>query len=310
MSTFEKILIGLDNTAMDQQLIRSAKHISRISGTQHILFTHVVRTANLSDTLIKEFPNLVEDALKDRRQSLWTAIEKEFDSNDIGKVDLEVIQGQPTKEIMRQVSKEGTDLVVVGRKKSNSTGTGGVIINRLARRASCSLLVIPEGKSDIRLNKVLVPIDFSLHAHMALECAASLSKECQHKPEIITQNVFSVPAGYHYTGKTYSEFSDIMKQNAKRDYQQFVSDIDIDLSQVKNIYTQDKNDDIIGTIYKTAKKLDVDTIMIGAKGRTATTALFIGSAAEKMIQYDTDIPLFVIRPKGKNAGILEYLKEL
>ncbi|MEQ9297406.1 MAG: universal stress protein [Cyclobacteriaceae bacterium] len=308
MNTFENILVGLDNTAMDIELIRSVKHISSKASTKKILFTHVIRTANISDSLLKEFPNLIEDAIRDRKESLWASIAKEFGESDKSKLELRVVQGQPTKEVMKLVSKEEVDLVVVGRKKSRPNG--GVIINRLARRAACSLLVIPEGKSDFQLNKILVPIDFSVHAHMALDCASTLSKQCDRDAEIITQNVFSVPAGYHYTGKTYTEFAEIMKDNAKKDYEQFISDIDIDLSKVKNFYTQDKNDDIIETIYRTAKKLKVDTIMVGAKGRTATTALFIGSAAEKLIQYDTDIPLFVIRPKGKNAGILEYLKEL
>ncbi|MEQ8712792.1 MAG: universal stress protein [Cyclobacteriaceae bacterium] len=308
MNTFENILVGLDNTAMDLELIHSVKHISSKASTKKILFTHVIRTANISDSLLREFPNLIEDAIRERKEGLWTSICQEFGDADKSKLELRVVQGQPTKEIMKLVSKEEVDLVVVGRKRSKPNG--GVIINRLARRAACSLLVIPEGKSDFQLNKILVPIDFSIHAHMALDCAASLSKQCDRDAEIITQNVFSVPAGYHYTGKTYDEFAEIMKDNAKKDYAQFISDIDIDLSKVKNFYTQDKNDDIIETIYKTAKKLKVDTIMVGAKGRTATTALFIGSAAEKLIQYDTDIPLFVIRPKGKNAGILEYLKEL
>lgn len=308
MNTFENILIGLDNTAMDQELIRSVKHISSKASTKKILFVHVIRTANISDSLLKEFPNLIEDALRDRKDSLWNTIKEVFGDEDKSKIELRVVQGQPTKEIMRQVDAEEIDLVVVGRKKAKRSG--GVLINRLARRASCSLLVIPEGKVDLTLNKILVPIDFSVHSHMALECAAELTKNRKQQTEIITQNVFSVPGGYHYTGKTYAEFAEIMKDNAKKDYEQFISDIDIDLSKVKNFYTQDKNDDIIATIYRTAKKLGVDTIMVGAKGRTATTALFIGSAAEKLIQYDTDIPLFVIRPKGKNAGIIEYLKEL
>ncbi|MEM8895295.1 MAG: universal stress protein, partial [Bacteroidota bacterium] len=223
---------------------------------------------------------------------------------------LEYITGQPTMSIWPLVARDALYLLLLGRKWIDSTGTGGIIINRLARRAACSLLVIPEGNNQLDLKRILVPVDFSVHAHMALECAASLTKGHNDESEIITQNVYSVPGGYHYTGKTYAEFAEIMKDNAKNDYQQFISDIDVDMSKVKNIYTQDKNDDIIATVYKTAKKLEVDTIMIGAKGRTATTALFIGSAAEKMIQYDSDIPLFVIRPKGKNAGILEYLKEL
>jgi nucleotide-binding universal stress UspA family protein len=51
-------------------------------------------------------------------------------------------------------------------------------------------------------------------------------------------------------------------------------------------------------------------IIIGAKGRTAATALFIGSLAERLIQINNKVPLLVTRPKGKNAGIIEYILEI
>lgn len=59
-----------------------------------------------------------------------------------------------------------------------------------------------------------------------------------------------------------------------------------------------------------AHEINANAIIIGAKGRTATTAFFLGSIAERLIQLDNDIPLMIVRPKGKNAGFLEFLKEL
>jgi nucleotide-binding universal stress UspA family protein len=51
-------------------------------------------------------------------------------------------------------------------------------------------------------------------------------------------------------------------------------------------------------------------IIIGAKGRTAAAALFLGSFAEKMIQAELKYPLLVARPKGKIAGLMDLIKGL
>jgi hypothetical protein len=128
--------------------------------------------------------------------------------------------------------------------------------------------------------------------------------------EIYTQNIFTVPSGYHYTGKTYEEFAAIMKQNAVQDYKNFISDLSIDNTRVKNIYTLDKNEDLMGVISNTAAKVNVDAIIIGTKLRTASSAYFSGTSAFSLLIRESNIPIFIVKKKGKNASILEYLMEI
>ena len=122
--------------------------------------------------------------------------------------------------------------------------------------------------------------------------------------------MFTVPSGYHYTGKTYEEFTQIMRMHAEINYKKFIRKIDTKGHKIIPVYTQDVNDDPVEEIVAKAKEIDADGIIIGAKGRTAATALFIGSMAERLIQYNDSIPLMVTRPKGKNAGILDYILEI
>jgi nucleotide-binding universal stress UspA family protein len=89
-----------------------------------------------------------------------------------------------------------------------------------------------------------------------------------------------------------------------------ISEIDTKGVDIEPVYTLDKSDNIIAKIYSTGLRLDADAIVIGAKGRTDTTALFIGSSAEKLIHIDSTIPIMVVRPKGSRAGIIELLKDI
>ena len=72
----------------------------------------------------------------------------------------------------------------------------------------------------------------------------------------------------------------------------------------------DKDDDLVENIYKLAVDVNADGIIFGAKGISSVSALFLGSIAEKMIKLDTKFPLMVVRRKGGNANIMDYIKEM
>ncbi|MGB3468320.1 MAG: universal stress protein, partial [Cyclobacteriaceae bacterium] len=209
------------------------------------------------------------------------------------------------KELLSYSASVKSDLIIVGRK--NERKSGGVLNTRIARRASCSLMILPSDSS-FRVKNILVPIDFSEYSTLAFELAIRIAKKTGAK--ITTQNVYQIPVGYHYTGKSKKEFAAVMESHASKAFDKLCKEVDLKDIKVEQIYTQSPDDNIMEDVYKVAKKISADSIIIGAKGRTAATALFIGSKAEKLIQLDEKFPLIIVRPKGKNAGIIEYLKEL
>jgi nucleotide-binding universal stress UspA family protein len=185
----------------------------------------------------------------------------------------------------------------------------GVLAQRLARRASCNLLIVPEG-SVPKVQKLLVPVDFSKYSKLALETVIELSAQREDPIEVYCQNVYRVPAGYHYTGKTHEEFAEIMRNNAEKDYNKLISKIDTRGVTVTPVYSEDINEDLSSDIFDLAEELKPDGIVIGAKGRTAAASLFLGSMAEKLINKKLEYPLLIVRPRGKTAGILETLRDI
>ena len=98
--------------------------------------------------------------------------------------------------------------------------------------------------------------------------------------------------------------------HAEINFKKFIRNIDTKNIKITPIYTQDDDDDPVEEIIAKAKEIKADGIIIGVKGRTAATALFIGSMAERLIQLNETFPLLVTRPKGKNSGILDYILEI
>ncbi len=307
MYKFNRILVGLDNTQIDKDLIQAASDLCVLSGTKEVFFINVIKEFDLPDSLKKEFPDLVSRAIVERKNELNASVEKYFKYED-AKIAINVLveQGSVTKTVLKIAAKEKIDLIVLGRKNEKKAG---VLVTRIARRAVCSLLILPKNKT-ISFNNILVPTDFSNYSKSAMEKALTLAKRSEGESKITVQHVYQVPNGYHYAGKTFREFAEIMKENARKDYDRFKTNFNLNGLDILDVYSLDKDDNIIDIIVKEARKRHSDIIIIGAKGRTAAAALFIGSKTERLVHLNEEIPMLVIRPKGKSVGLMDYLKDL
>ncbi|MEQ8925121.1 MAG: universal stress protein [Fulvivirga sp.] len=305
MEPFKKILVGLDTSALDETLIKYAAFIVDHTSAEKVEFVNILRNLNIPTEVRKEFPELVETAINDRKAKIRESIKSLFKTQKKIKFSINVKKGQ-AGDLLNIAQKSNSDLIIVGQKKTLD-GTG-VTTLRLARRASCNLLIVPENVEP-KAEKLLVPIDFSNYAKLALEQTIDFAVKNDSKPEVICQNVYTVPAGYHYTGKSFEEFAEIMKKNAQNGFAKFMKKIDKRNIKISDVYSLDTNDNLASDIYDLADEINPDFIIIGAKGRTATAALFLGSLAEKMVNEKMNHPLLVVRFKGKNAGLIETLRE-
>ncbi len=306
MYYFKNIMVALDGSELDEDIIKFASYFARSSKVEHLFFVNIIKNLSIPPQIAKEFPGMLKNALDERKQEIKEKVEKYLDNPSIECRYL-IEEGNPSKKILDLTSKYNIDFVIIGRK-ARLAGSG-VITNRLARRATCSLLIIPDN-ANLEPKKILVPIDFSSYSRDALIEATAIASRSLVPMEIVCQNVYHVPVGYHYTGKTYEEFGEIMRQNAMADYDKFIGKMDLKNQQISVKYTLDKDEEPVADIYQSAIDEKADLIIIGAKGRTASTALFIGSMAERLIHMNDTIPMMVIRPKGKAAGWLDLLKDI
>jgi len=306
MEPFKEILVGLDTSPLDETLIEYASFIADNSSAERVTFVNMIRNINIPTEVKKEFPHLMENALKERREIIEKTVEEHFNPKKKVKVKYVVKKGQAPM-LLEEAKKSNIDLIIIGQKKELD-GTG-VTTLRLARRAGCNLLIVPENVKP-KADKILVPVDFSSYAKLALEQTIDFVVKMGRNCEVICQNVYAVPAGYHYTGKSFAEFAEIMKKNAQDNFKKFIKKIDTKGVTIKEEYSLDTNENLASDIYDLSDKINPDFIIIGAKGRTAAAALFLGSLAEKMVNEKMNHPLLVVRFKGKNAGVFETLREI
>lgn len=303
MITFNKILVCVDLSAADPSIIKNTCRLAKVIGTKEVTFLNVIKDFNIPDSLIKEFPDLLDKAVAERKAQLQEVIASGFDFEGV-KTKILIKQGNATKEILTTSLDEKADLIVLGRKM----GSNSVLSTRISRRAACNLLLIPE-EGELNFNRIHVPVDFSNYSELALHTALALTHDTE--ADITLQNVYNVPSSYRYSGKTYEEFAEIMEDNSSKDLGALIKKVaSVTKQKLKPVNTLNNGHNVSKLIFTEANKNKPNLIVMGAKGRTAASALFIGSKAERMIQVNFTIPLLVVREKGANAGIIESIKDI
>ena len=306
MEPIKDIIVGLDMSAMDETLIEFAAFIARRGFVQRVQFWHVVRSEKIPADVKREFPDMSERLVEERLGKIKNKVAEHFKVDREIKIEYNVKEGS-VASLLDMAIKGEADLIMIGRKKT--IPGSGILAQRLARRATCNLLIVPEG-SEPKVSRILVPVDFSKYSRLALETVVELSQQRSKPVEVYCQNVYSVPAGYHYTGKSYEEFAEIMRKNAEKDFNKLIKKIDTKGLKITPVYSLDVNDDLSSDIFDLAEELKPDGIVIGAKGRTAAASLFLGSMAEKLINQKLEYPLMIVRPRGQSAGLLETFRDI
>ena len=69
MKNYQKIMVCLDQSERDVNLIKAASKICELS-PREITFVNVLRDFDLPEAMKKEFPNFMKKALKDRKNEI------------------------------------------------------------------------------------------------------------------------------------------------------------------------------------------------------------------------------------------------
>ena len=295
------ILVGLDLSEMDENLIRYASLVCEGFQTEKIYFLHIAKDLELPDEVIKEYG----DVLAPVDEGITTTLEKKINSNFTAstEVEIEIKEGNPVDKILRFAKIKNIDLLILG-KKEDLEGSG-IITDSLVRKSPCNLLLVPENNKSTEIKKILIPTDFSEHSHLAVRHAVHLGN--YFKAVVGCVNIYDVPRGYSKIGKSFKEFAEIMLGHAKKNYENFISQFN---DPVECNYILSKDHKYSDSLFEYIETSRPDIIFIGSKGRTDAAVVLLGSMAEKLTKGVKNVPLFIIKKKGESVNIFEALLKL
>lgn len=297
-------MVCLDLSEMDESLIRFAAYIARMMHSDRIYFMHVAETLDMPEEIRSKYPDLFAPVDETIRKEIEYSVNEFFEGPAGIDIEIEVREGNPSDKILKVADQKDIDLLVLG-KKIGLPGEG-VLPNKLTKVANRSVLLVPEILPKL-MDRVLVPIDFSKHSLLALKQAIKIKETNEVPMQITCQHVYRLPSGWHTTGKSEKEFADIMKGHAENEYRKFLQQLDNRYQNIPCIFTLGSDQHIAQKAYQQAVKNQADLIILGSKGKTAAASVLMGSTADRLADYDKNIPLLIVKDKNENIGFLKAL---
>ena len=302
METLKRILLCLDGTEMDKEVLRYTSFISKIIKPEKIYFLHVASSLDIPADIKEKYPDLLAPLDETIEKILDQSITENFDFKDC-ETEIEVREGNATAEILKFSRQKEVDLMVFGKKENEGDG---VLPGKLAKLAGCSLLFVSEG-SALKLDKIFVPTDFSESSAQVMSMVQPLVQSCE--ASLMAQHTYTVPKGYYKTGKSFEEFAEIMKGHAQIDKKKFVEKNK--LKDFECIYSLDKKGTSTARItYDEIEKYNPDLIIMGSKGRTDAAGWIMGSVADKMTRIHHPFNLMVIKNRSENLSFIDALMKI
>lgn len=306
MNEIKRVLVAVDLTQIDETLVQYITMLSNKISLDKIYFFNVLKNFELPDEIVEKYPDVVAPQDEAAKKEIQFTIDQEAGNQLKAEYEIKVVEGNTAEQILKWAKIKKIDLIVVGRK-SGLEGDG-IISGKVVKLAPCSVIFVPEVLPQ-NLQKIVVPIDYSFASKLAFEFSLILASNIKGV-KITCLNIYSMPTGYHATGKSYEEFGEIMKTNSKKSFHKFVEDYDTKGKTIEAKFELDEKDNISKMIYQFSVKEKASAIVIGSKGRTQAAAILLGSIAEKLIHLNAQLPLIVVKERRHNMDFLEALMKI
>lgn len=294
-------MIGLDLTEMDDILIKKTIVYLNFLGIDKCYFVHVAKNLAVPDEILKNHPELLAPG----DESIEALIKSKLDEFDFpDTMDIEVFAEEGAHQLetlLRWAKIKDVDLIIMGRKEELE-GSGS-LAKGIAKKAPCSVLLLQERRPPGLPKKIMIPSDFSDHTDLIYDFGERISEELG--AELIPVHLYEVPHGYSKTGKSFEEFAEIMKENAREDFRRFIQKFNHKELECQFILNNGEGQG--KALLEEAENLGADMILLGSRGKTKSAAILLGSVAEKLVLVNNVLPMLIFKKKGETMGFFEAL---
>jgi nucleotide-binding universal stress UspA family protein len=299
MIGLKKILYPTDFSHCADQAFDYAIHLARRYQAEiHIL--HAIVMANPDNY----FRNIEEiyNQLKEIAETKTDEAIKAHNAQDLKIEKLQLPAVSAGTMIPGYAKEYDIDLIVMGTHGRRGLGhlLLGSISEEVVRTAHCPILTIRERKEPMpaeKVERILVPIDFSQHSRNSLiyarELAASYGARLQllHIIEIPNYPPFYLVDAISPTGAA-PNLEDISKTELERFYNETEG-------PVVPIETHSVTGKAANSVIEFAQKNATDLIVISTHGRSGFEHMLLGSVAEKVARM-SPCPVFTVKAFGKS----------
>jgi nucleotide-binding universal stress UspA family protein len=285
---FSKILLGYDGTRESDDVLKVSANIAEKYGSEikavNILPEHTEFTKSFSESDRNKFDHWVEDNLKKKHIKKLDKKKEQLGNKGI-KFVYDVKYGLPYKEILGEVKKENYNLIALGKGRFGNKSILGGTAKKVLRNTSVTVLVSGANFKKNKFKKILVPTD--IHNVMTKDLSFAQELADKFNSKIYLLNI--VEKGNH---KYPVEFIETLKGNSYNTLSQNLlkaknmNDVELRVKVAQNSWLGIKN---------FIEEENIDLVVMMSYGGDKIRSEFLGSVAEKVIEYST-CPVIVLSP--------------
>ena len=279
------ILLAVDASAHSKHAVQMVKYLS---GEVNLFILYVVDVPALKHAYLssacserdfegyrKEVARLSQHVLHETRDELLTSARQ---------IQLIADNGDPAECIIQTAEEHQVDLILLGHRGMTESATfllGGVS-QKVATYAPCSVLVCK--KEIAGLDRVLLAVDGSDASKNAAQFLRKLSFKASLR--LIIEMVWAPPPSSLLASVAKSSFVSPTTSSARSQGEAFLCEIaEPFLVGPYDVECEWKCGDPPQAILESAKKQDVQMIVVGARGLKGIKRFLLGSVSQKVLEH-------------------------
>lgn len=280
------LMVALDLTEMDPILLRYVSFLCTKWKIKKLYLTHNIKQSalyNLYEELFRE--GITVETVVERE--LKRTIQENYTGDCIH--ELVITADNYTEGILTHLAKEYKIDVMITGAKSELQGTGAMS-KKLVRMLHCHLMLVPE-VTTTRLEKILVPTDFSADSARSIQAARSLVENFHGEIEVL--HVYGIPS-FFFPYIDFEQAVDKTQTHLKTRFDQFRKKYNLP-DYIRYRIRDKEGSSVVETLENEAETKGFDMVVISARGSNNLTSLFIGSITNDLLLRIRKMPLLVIK---------------
>lgn len=318
MKECRSILACIDDFDRDAKMLAYIENIVRRTNIKevHLIYAseNLWRPSYSDHSMLAEsrldsgIPPMPDSPLDEQQERVQYLAQSAFDLQRGYTVETHIVYGAPLYEILDHALTYNVDLVVMRQTfgEMSEKGSKALLPRRIARRATCSVLTVPDNFT-YKTTNILIPVRDSECTQNALIAACNIAEATGGMLEAL--NIYQVSSKYAHNSVPLSIHLENTENIAKEETQNLLNRTTIGNVEVRPHFMPDFNSDPVTVIQRRAKENGANMLVIGARGRTGAAGILLGTVTEQLIQ-QADIPVLAVKTKGESIGVVKALLEM
>lgn len=285
MRKIKNILVALDLSPTDDELIRYASFIAGKLKAENVYFVHNIKKYAISE--------LFEEHLKDVNldEIIGEDLNDKVEAGFHAPVNWEVLISEDpySESLIKYIAeKYHVDLTILGNKK-HEKGTG-VVSGKLLRLLRCDILSVPASAKE-KMKIIWAGTDFSHESRKVFNRTKELQEEDGSVLKAV--HVYSVPVQFSpYVPLGAMEPK--VEKHVKEKFDKFLKKLDYP-HPVSPVIFLGRESGAAQKILANLKAAEVDLLVISDKGGNNFSPFAVGTVTEELFNANLDVPVWVVK---------------